>query len=207
MLGLIGKKIGMTQVFTEDGTLIPVSVIEIEPNQVIAERSIEKNGYQAKVLGSGEVKESKVSKPFAGQFTGEMQVKRVIREFRDFEVECSVGDTLGLEIFEDVGYVDVIGESKGKGFQGVMKRHGFSGGSKTHGSKFHRANGSTGMAAWPSKVNKGTKMAGRMGVDKKTTQNLRIVKLDPENKMILVYGSIPGRKNSTLLVRKAKKKA
>ncbi len=207
MLGLIGKKVGMTQVFDDDGVLIPVSVIEVEKNSVVGERTKDKDGYEAKLLGAGERKENKVSKPYAGQFKGGISIKRKLKEIRDFDHDCSVGDELGVEIFNDIDYVDVIGISKGKGYQGVMKRHGFSGGRKTHGSKFHRANGSTGMAAWPSRVIKGTKMAGRMGGEKVTVQNLKVIKVDPEKNVLLVGGSVPGRKDSFLMIRKAIKKA
>jgi large subunit ribosomal protein L3 len=206
MIGLIGKKAGMTQVFDEDGTLTPVTVIKVEPNVVVANRTVEKDGYNAVVLGSVEMKSSHVTKPYAGQFKEDLTPKKHIMEIRDFEKECNVGDSFGVELIENLVYVDVVGTSKGKGFQGVMKRHNFSGGRATHGSKFHRANGSTGMAAWPSKVIKGTKMAGRMGGEKKTIQNLEIVRVDAEKKIVLVKGAVPGTKDSIVLVRKAKKK-
>jgi large subunit ribosomal protein L3 len=127
-------------------------------------------------------------------------------EFREFDQECAVGDSLSVDMFTDVSYVDVVGESKGKGYQGVMKRHGFGGGRKTHGSKFHRANGSTGMAAWPSRVIKGTKMPGRMGGARTTVQNLRVVRVDAENQALLVRGAVPGKNNSYVVVSPAKKK-
>ena len=206
MIGLIGKKAGMTQVFDSEGTLTPVTVIKVEPNVVVANRTVEKDGYNAVVLGSVEMKSSHVTKPYAGQFKEDLTPKKHVMEIRDFEKECNVGDSFGVELIENLIYVDVIGTSKGKGFQGVMKRHNFSGGRATHGSKFHRANGSTGMAAWPSKVIKGTKMAGRMGGEKKTVQNLEIVRVDAEKKIVLVKGAVPGTKDSVVLVRKAKKK-
>ncbi len=206
MIGLIGKKAGMTQVFDEDGTLTPVTVIQIEPNVVVANRTVEKDGYDAVVLGSVEMKSSHVTKPYAGQFKEDIAPKKHVMEIRDFEKECNVGDSFGVEIIEGLTFVDVIGTSKGKGFQGVMKRHNFSGGRATHGSKFHRANGSTGMAAYPSKVIKGTKMAGRMGGERKTVQNLEVVRVDAEKNIVLVKGAVPGTKNSIVLVRKAKKK-
>ncbi len=206
MIGLIGKKAGMTQVFDEEGTLTPVTVIQIEPNVVVANRTVEKDGYDAVVLGSLDMKSSHVTKPYAGQFKDDTAPKKHVMEIRDFEKECNVGDSFGVEIIEDLAFVDVIGTSKGKGFQGVMKRHNFSGGRATHGSKFHRANGSTGMAAYPSKVIKGTKMAGRMGGERKTVQNLEVVRVDAEKNIVLVKGAVPGTKNSIVLVRKAKKK-
>ncbi|AFG36655.1 50S ribosomal protein L3 [Spirochaeta africana] len=206
MVSLIGKKIGMTQVFTEDGTLVPVTVLQFDPNYVVGRRTPEKNGYEAVVIGSGAVKEQRATKPYAGQFPEGVGVLRHVMEFRVFDAEVSVGDELNVDLFENVVHVDVAGISKGKGFQGVMKRHGFGGGRKTHGSKFHRANGSTGMAAYPSKVLKGTKMAGRMGGDNVTVQNLRIVQIDAENRVMLVRGAVPGARNSMVVVSAAKKK-
>lgn len=207
MIGLIGKKVGMTQVFNEYGELIPVTVIQVEPNYVVEQRTSDKNGYDAVVLGAVDVKASRVSKPRAGQFTKSgVKPKRYMVELRDFGHECAVGDSLGVELFADAGFVDVIGDTKGKGFQGVMKRHGFGGGRKTHGSKFHRANGSTGQAAWPSRVLKGTKMPGRMGGERRTIQNLRVVRVDAEKQMLLVNGSVPGTSDGFIIVRTSKKK-
>ena len=207
MLGLIGKKVGMTQVFDETGALLPVTVIRIEPNLVVEQRTIARNGYDAVVLGAHAIKSSRVNKPVQGQFDkNSLERRRDVVEVRDFDRECAVGDSLGVDLFADAGFVDVIGTSKGKGFQGVMKRHGFGGGRKTHGSKFHRENGSTGMAAWPSRVIKGTKMPGRMGGERTTMQSLRVVAVDVERQMLLVNGSVPGTKDGYVLVRKAKKK-
>jgi large subunit ribosomal protein L3 len=207
MLGLIGKKVGMTQVFDETGALLPVTVIRIEPNLVVEQRTIARNGYDAVVLGAHAIKSSRVNKPVQGQFDkNSLEPRRDVVEVRDFDRECAVGDSLGVDLFADAGFVDVIGTSKGKGFQGVMKRHGFGGGRKTHGSKFHRENGSTGMAAWPSRVIKGTKMPGRMGGERTTMQSLRVVAVDVERQMLLVNGSVPGTKDGYVLVRKAKKK-
>ncbi len=206
MIGLIGKKAGMTQVFDSEGTLTPVTVIKVEPNVVVANKTVENDGYSAVVLGSVDMKSSHVTKPYAGQFKDDTSPKKHVMELRDFEKECNVGDSFGVELIENFPYVDVVGTSKGKGYQGVMKRHNFSGGRATHGSKFHRANGSTGMAAWPSKVIKGTKMAGRMGGERKTVQNLEVVRVDAEKNIVLVKGAVPGTKDSVVLVRKAKKK-
>ena len=206
MLGLIGKKVGMTQVFDERGILTPVTVIKIESNVVIAERTVEKNGYSACVLGAGEIKASRVTKPYAGQFPeGTDPVRRVI-EMKGFDKEVAIGDVLGVDVFKDIAFVDIEGTSKGKGFQGVMKRHGFSGGRKTHGSKFHRGLGGTGMAATPSRVFKGTKMPGRMGDVRTTVQNLRVVKVDEEKNVLMVKGAVPGPRQSMVIVKKAKKK-
>jgi large subunit ribosomal protein L3 len=205
MLGLIGRKLGMTQVFDERGVLTPVTVIKIEENQVVGERSEEKNGYEAVVMGAVDVKKNRVTKPYAGQF-GDGTPKRYLVEMRDFEGEYENGATLGAEVFKDTTFVDITGTSKGKGYQGVMKRHGFGGGRKTHGSKFHRGLGSTGMAATPSKVLKGQKMPGRMGTDRRTVQNLRVVKVDEERQFLLVKGAVPGPRKGIVIVRKAKKK-
>jgi large subunit ribosomal protein L3 len=207
MLGLIGKKVGMTQVFNDYGELMPVTVIEVQPNTVVGHRTPEENGYSAVVLGAWDVKPQRLTKPVLGQFEkNKLDPKRYIVEVRDFDKECEIGDSFGVEVFENSAFVDVIGTSKGKGYQGVMKRHGFGGGRKTHGSKFHRANGSTGMAAWPSRVIKGTKMPGRMGGERRTVQNLRIVSIDPERKMLLVNGAVPGTKDGYIIVRTSKKK-
>lgn len=206
MVSLIGKKIGMTQVFTENGTLVPVTVLQFDSNYVVGQRTPEKNGYSAVIIGAEKVKEQRATKPYIGQFPDEIGPLRNVLEFRDFGKEVAVGDELGLDLFENSVYVDVVGTSKGKGFQGVMKRHNFGGGRKTHGSKFHRANGSTGMAASPSKVHKGTKMAGRMGGDNVTVQNLKIVQVDHENRVMLVRGAVPGTRNSMVVVSTAKKK-
>lgn len=207
MVGLIGKKVGMTQVFDESGQLVPVTVLKVEPNLVVQHRTVEKDGYSAVVLGSEQRKPSRMTRPALGQFGGDVEPRKNLFEFRDFGHECNVGDELTLDLFENVSFVDVIGTSKGKGYQGVMKRHGFGGGRKTHGSKFHRANGSTGMAAYPSKVIKGTKMAGRMGAARTTVLNLRVVEIDTETQTMLVRGAVPGRNNAVVRIRPAVKKA
>lgn len=205
MIGLIGKKVGMTQVFDDRGIVTPVTVIHIEPNLVVRERTPETDGYSATVLASGAVKEKAVTKPYRGQF-GEHAPRAKMVEFRDFEGEYTVGDELTVEALADLTFVDVTGISKGKGFQGVMKLHNFGGGSATHGSKFKREAGATGMAATPSRVHKGTKMAGRMGHDRRTVQNLEVVKVDPGKQVILVKGSVPGPRNCSIIISGAKKK-
>ncbi len=200
MIALIGRKVGMTQVFDETGVLSPTTVIEFDPNFVVGLRTREKDGYDAVILGADEMKKQRVRKPYAGQFPEGVAPTRHLREIRDFEVECGVGDTLTVEIFDGIEKVDVIGRTKGKGFQGVIKRHGFGGGRKTHGSKFHRVGGSTGMAAWPSRVHKGTKMAGRMGGVRDTSQNLSVIRVDAENNLLLVKGAVPGPRRSMVVV-------
>lgn len=207
MIGLIGTKVGMTQVFDERGVLTPVTVIRVDENVVVGERTEERDGYDACVLGSIETKVSRVTKPYAGQFKNGMAPRSRLQEFRDFDREYEVGGSFGVELLEGYPFVDVIGTSKGKGFQGVIKRHGFHGGRATHGSKFHRELGSSGMAADPSKVHKGTKMPGRMGGARSTSQNLRVVEVDKENRLLLVKGAVPGRNRSTVIVRPAKKKS
>ncbi|NCB00690.1 MAG: 50S ribosomal protein L3 [Spirochaetia bacterium] len=206
MLGLIGKKIGMTQVFDDNGRLTPVTVIKIEDNVVIENRTIEKNGYNSCVLGSFDKKKSQTTKPYAGQFTDVCEPKKTLVEMRDFDKEAAVGEVLKVDVFKDVLFVDVVGTSKGKGFQGGMKRHGFAGGRATHGSKFHRDIGGTAMSSSPSRTFKGKKMAGRMGTDKVTVQNLRVVRVDEQMQVLLVKGAIPGPAQSIVIVKKAKKK-
>ena len=206
MKGRIGKKLGMTQVFDESGNLTPVTVIQVEPNTVVATRTKENNGYEAVVLGVGELKPNKVTKPYAGQFSEGITPKRTLKEFRDFDGEVKIGDQFGVELFDKTRFLDVTANSKGKGFQGVMKRWGFHGGRKTHGSKFHREPGGTGQCTTPGHTFKNTKLPGRMGNVRVTVQNLRIVKIDPELKVILVRGAVPGTRNSTLIVKSAVKK-
>jgi large subunit ribosomal protein L3 len=206
MVGLIGKKLGMTQVFDAEGQLTPVTVIQIEPNVVIASRTIERDGYSAVVLGALEQKASRISKPLAGQFKADVSPKKHLLEVRDFDKDCSIGDSIGVEIFDGLRYLDVVGTSKGKGFQGVIKRHGFSGGRDTHGSKFHRSHGSTGNNTFPARVFKGMKMAGRMGGERKTVQNLRVVMIDKDKQVVLVKGAVPGSRNSMVVISNAKKK-
>ena len=204
MLGLIGRKVGMTQVFDETGALVPSTVIQFEPNFVVGKRTMDKHGYSAVVLGAGVRKKSRTTKPYAAQFPKGIVPAQELLEFRDFGRECSVGDALGPDIFEGIKMVDVRGTSKGKGFQGVMKRWGFHGGKITHGSKFHREVGSTGNAGL-SGLWKGRKMPGRMGGEHRTIQNLALLKIDVENRFILVKGAVPGTRKSLVVVTGARK--
>lgn len=206
MLGLIGKKVGMTQVFDAQGKLIPVTVIKVEDNVVIANRTDDKNGYSAAVVATGEIKKSQTTKPYAGQFKDVCEPKKVVMEMRDFDNEVNVGDKLGVDLFKEVTYVDVTGVSKGKGYQGGMKRYGFDGGRKTHGSKFHRDLGGTAMSSTPAHTFKGHKMAGHMGNEQVTVQNLKLVAVDSEMQVLMVKGAIPGPTDSTVVVKKAVKK-
>ena len=206
MKGLIAKKVGMTQVFDESGNLIPVTVIRIDPNTVIATRTKERNGYDAVVLGIDDVKESRVTKAYKNQFAENIAPKRTLKEFRDFEKEVKVGDQIGMELFDGIRFLDITSTSKGKGFQGVMKRWGFHGGRASHGSKFHREAGGTGQSTTPGHTFKNIKMPGRMGSKKVTIQNLQIVKTDADLKVIMVRGAVPGNKDCTLIVKSAVKK-
>mgnify|MGYP006332620715 FL=1 len=206
MKGLIEKKVGMTQVFDENGNLTPVTVIRVEPNTVVATKTQEKCGYEAVVLGLEDLKPHKITKPYAKQFPENITPKRHLKEFRDFEGEVKVGDQIGVELFEKVRFIDVTATSKGKGFQGVMKRWGFHGGRATHGSKFHREAGGTGCCTTPGHCLKNVKMPGRMGFDRVTVQNLKVVKVDSELNVLMVRGAVPGVRNCTLIVKAAVKK-
>ncbi|MDR3138748.1 MAG: 50S ribosomal protein L3 [Treponema sp.] len=206
MLGLLAKKVGMTQVFNDEGNLVPVTVMRIDPNIVIAQKDKDKDGYNAVLLGVDDMKKSRVTKPYGGQFAENIAPKKTIKEFRDFEKEVAVGDSLGVELFEGCRYVDVSGVSKGKGFQGVMKRWGFSGGRHTHGSKFHREPGSTGQSTYPGRTFKNVKLPGRMGREKVTVLSLRVIKIDQEKQVIMVHGAVPGINKGVVVVRAAVKK-
>lgn len=206
MKGLIAKKVGMTQVFDESGNLTPVTVIRVDPNTVVATKTKENCGYDAVVLGVDELKNNKVNKAYSGSFPENVSPKRHLKEFRDFEKEVKVGDLIGLELFDGSRFLDVTATSKGKGFQGVMKRWGFHGGSASHGSKFHREAGGTGQSTTPGHCFKNVKMPGHMGFRRITVQNLKIVKIDPELNVILVRGAVPGNKDCTLIVKSAVKK-
>ena len=206
MKGLIARNVGMTQVFDENGNLTPVTVIRVEPNTVVATKTQEKCGYDAVVLGLDDMKAGKASKPYAKQFPENVTPKRHLKEFRDFDGEVKVGDQIGVELFNSIRFIDVTATSKGKGFQGVMKRWGFHGGRATHGSKFHREAGGTGCCTTPGHSLKNIKMAGHMGNERVTVQNLKVVKVDPELKVLMVKGAVPGVKNCTLIVRNAVKK-
>lgn len=205
--GLIGKKLGMTQVFSDEGISVPVTVIEVEPSVVIQKKTREKDGYDALQLGYGRLKQKNVTKALQGHFRkADKGMFRILREFKMDLEGCEPGQELNAEIFEPGDYVDVVGTTKGKGFAGVIKRHGFSGGRATHGSMFHRAPGSIGASADPSRVFKGTKLPGHMGCERKTTQNLQVWAVRPDMNVILVRGAVPGCKNGFVLIRQAIKK-
>lgn len=205
MSGLIGKKIGMTSIFDENGKNIPCTVIQAGPCVVTQVRTEEVDGYSALQLGFDDKAEKRAGKAELGHYkkAGTSPKKKVV-EFRDFEGEYKLGDTVGVDLFVEGEFVDVIGTSKGKGFQGVVKRHGFAGvGQATHGQHNRlRAPGSIGAASTPSKVVKGLRMAGRMGGERVTVQNLRVLKVVPEKNLIVVKGAVPGHKNAYVTVEK-----
>ena len=207
-IGLIGKKIGMSREFYKTGQSIPVTVLKLEKARVIQVIEQGKRGYKAVQVGFGSIKTSKISKPLKGYFTKKKtEPKKKLKEFRVADTEkYKEGNEFGLEIFKDIKFVDVKSKTIGKGFAGVMKRHNFSGLRATHGvSVSHRSHGSTGQRQDPGKVFKGKKMAGHMGDKLRTIQNLEIIKSDLENNLLYLKGSIPGSKNSEVIVKKAAK--
>ena len=205
MPGLLGKKIGMTSVFSADGKNVPCTVIEVGPCVVTQIKSVEKDGYAAVQVGYQDAKEKNVSAPLLGHFKkAGVTPKRHLAEFSGFDKELNLGDTLTVDLFADAEFVDVIGTSKGKGFQGVVKRHGFGGvGQSTHGQDDRlRKPGSIGACSYPAKVFKGLRMAGRMGGDRVTTQNLKVLKVIPEHNLLLIKGSVAGCKGSIVIIEK-----
>jgi large subunit ribosomal protein L3 len=205
MPGLIGKKIGMTSVYSAEGKNIPCTVIEAGPCVVTQVKTIESDGYEALQLAFDEKKEKRTTKALDGHFKkANTTPKKKLVEFSEFEGEYKLGDTISVELFEDTAYVDVTGISKGKGFQGVVKRHGFGGvGGQTHGQHNRlRAPGSIGAASYPARVFKGMRMAGRTGGDNVKVQNLQVLKVIPENNLLLVKGSLPGSKGSYVIIEK-----
>jgi large subunit ribosomal protein L3 len=204
-IGLIGRKVGMTQVFAADGTMIPVSVLAIEPNTVTRLRTAERDGYTAVQLGTDETK--KLSKPETGQFKALPKAEALPATVREFRVEnvddYEVGQRLGVDLFAEGELVDVTGVSKGKGFAGTVKRHHFNTGPKTHGSDNYRKPGSIGPGTTPGRVYKGLRMGGHMGDERATIKKLHVVKADTERNLLLVRGSVPGGDGALVLVRKA----
>ena len=205
MKGILGRKAGMTQVFTKDGKLIPVTVIEVEPNVVMQVKTVEKDGYNAIQLGVFEKKEKQANKPEMGNAKkANTTPKRFLKEIRNVESAYNIGDTIGATVFEVGEIVDVTGTSKGKGFTGVIKRHNQSRGPMTHGSHYHRGPGSLGTML-PKRVLKGKKLAGHMGVETVTIQNLEIIEVNESENYILISGNVPGAKNSLVLIKSAVK--
>ena len=205
MKGILGRKVGMTQVFTKDGNLIPVTVVEVEPNVVMQVRTPEKDGYSAIQLGVFDKKEKNATKASIGHAKkAGTNPKRFLKEIRDVEASYNIGDKIGVEIFEVGEVVDVTGTSKGKGFQGTIKRHNQSRGPMTHGSHYHRGPGSLGTML-PKRVLKGKNLPGHMGHETVTIQNLEIIEVDANDNYILVSGNIPGPKQSLVLIKSAVK--
>jgi len=205
--GLIGKKLGMTQIFSDEGVSVPVTVIEVEPSVVVQKKTAKTDGYDALQLGYGRIKQRNVTKALQGHLKkADKGLFRVLREFSMDPDGCEVGHELKAGMFAPGDYVDVVGTTKGKGFTGVIKRHGFHGGRATHGSMFHRAPGSIGASADPSRVFKGTKLPGHMGSARKTVQNLLVWAVRPDMNVILVRGAVPGSKNGYVLIKQAIKK-
>ncbi|WP_340621414.1 50S ribosomal protein L3 [Xenorhabdus siamensis] len=209
MIGLVGKKVGMTRIFTEDGVSIPVTVIEIEDNRVTQVKNNETDGYRAIQVTTGSKKANRVNKPEAGHFAkAGVEAGRILREFRlsEDDAEYSVGQSISVEIFADVKKVDVTGTSKGKGFAGTVKRWNFRTQDATHGNSLsHRVPGSIGQNQTPGKVFKGKKMAGQLGNERVTVQSLDVVRVDAERNLLLVKGAVPGATNSNLIVKPAVK--
>ena len=206
MKAIIGKKVGMTQIFDEKGYVIPVTVIEAGPCTVAQVKSTENDGYNAVQLGFGEVKEKHINKPEKGHFAkSKLSSKKHLREFRVDTADVKVGDEIKADVFAAGDKIDVQGITKGKGFQGVIKRHGQSRGPMGHGSMYHRRPGSMGPTSTPGRVFKGKNLPGHMGVETVTIQNLEVVKVDLDKNVILVKGSVPGAKKSILKIKSSVK--
>ena len=207
MKGILGRKIGMTQVFDQDGKLTPVTVVEVTPNIVTQVKTMENDGYEAIQVGFGEVKESKVNKPTKGHFEkAGVAATKLLKEFK-FEnaSEYELGALIKADMFTAGDKIDVSGVSKGKGFQGAIKRHNQHRGPMAHGSKYHRGVGSLSSATTPGKVKKGKKMPGHMGAENVTIQNLEVVRVDADKNLILVKGAVPGNKGSILVIKESVK--
>lgn len=206
MKGILGKKLGMTQIFTEAGIVVPVTVVEAGPIVVTQIKTVEKDGYNAIQIGFGDAKEKSLNKPQKGHLAAANTLKKHLKEFRVESVEgYTVGQEIKADLFEAGEIIDVTGISKGKGFQGPIKRHGQSRGPESHGSRYHRRPGSMGACSFPGRVFKNKKLAGHMGSVKVTVQNLEVVRIDAEKNLILVKGAIPGPKGSVVTIKEAVK--
>jgi large subunit ribosomal protein L3 len=207
MLGLIGKKLGHTRVYDANGVVTPVTVVLAGPNHVLQCKTVESDGYKAVQLGFGEQKESRLSKPLLGhvkKFNG--APVKYIKEFRDFTLDVKPGDKVGAAMFASGDYIDAIGTTKGRGFEGVVKRHHFAGGDSTHGAKgWHRRSGAIGNRLFPGTVRRGLKMPGHMGDVRRTVQNLEVVKVLAEDNLLLIRGSMPGSEGDYVIIRESKK--
>jgi large subunit ribosomal protein L3 len=207
MLGLLGKKLGQTSVYDARGILIPVTIVLVGPNRVIQTKTVESDGYNAVQLGFDDQKEHRVTKPLLGHFKkfAALPTKRV-REFRDFSLPVKPGDVVGPGIFAQGDFVDAIGITKGRGFEGVMKRHNFRGGDASHGAKgWRRRSGAIGQRLFPGTVMRGMKMPGHMGQVRRTAQNLQIIQVREAENVLLIKGAIPGSNNDYVVIREAKK--
>lgn len=206
MKGILGKKLGMTQIFTEEGIVVPVTVVEAGPNVVTQIKNVEKDGYSALQVGFGDAKEKSFNKPQKGHLAAAKVLKKHLKEFRMDSVESfEVGQEIKADLFAAGDKIDVSGISKGKGFQGPIKRHGQSRGPESHGSRYHRRPGSMGACSFPGRVFKNKKLAGHMGSVKVTVQNLEVVKVDADKNLILVKGAIPGAKGTVVTIKEAVK--
>ena len=206
MKGILGKKLGMTQIFTEEGIVVPVTVVEASPNVVTQIKTVEKDGYSALQVGFEDTKEKSLNKPQKGHLAAAKVLKKHLKEFRMDSVEgFEVGQEIKADVFSAGDKIDVSGISKGKGFQGPIKRHGQSRWPESHGSRYHRRPGSMGACSFPGRVFKNKKLAGHMGSVKVTVQNLEVVKVDADKNLILVKGAIPGPKGSMVTIKEAVK--
>ena len=206
MKGILGKKLGMTQIFTEEGIVVPVTVVEAGPNVVTQVKTVEKDGYNAIQVGFEDAKEKSLNKPQKGHLAAANVLKKHLKEFRvDAVEEFTVGQEIKADLFAAGEKIDVTGTSKGKGFQGPIKRHGQSRGPESHGSRYHRRPGSMGACSFPGRVFKNKKLAGHMGSVKVTVQNLEVVRVDADKNLILVKGAIPGPKGSIVTIKEAGK--
>lgn len=205
MKNILGRKVGMTQIFTEDGSVVPVTVVEAGPLKVVQKKTVEKDGYNAIQVGFGDIKEKKVNKPLKGHFDkAEIEYKKYLREFRVDNVDdFEIGQEIKVDVFENGDKVDVTGTSKGKGTQGVIKRHNFGRGPESHGSKYHRGGGARAAATYPGRVFKGRKGMGRMGNERVTVQNLEVVRVDVDRNLLLIKGAVPGPKGGLLIIRES----
>ncbi len=209
-IGLLGKKIGMTRIYDEDGSMIPVTVIDVSDNTLLQSKTQDTDGYSAVQVGFDGQRESRMNKPRNGQFKkAGSEPKRFVREFR-FDSDADLpkeGDKPSVDMFQDGQFVDIIGTTKGKGFQGVYRRYNFGGLPQSHGSMMHRRTGAIGAGSTPGRVWKNTKMPGRMGGKRVTVQNLKVVKSRPEDNVLLISGAVPGAKGGYVIIRPALKKA
>ena len=207
LTGIIGRKVGMTQLFQQDGTVTPGTVIKAGPCVVVQAKTAQTDGYESVQIGLVEERPARVNKPIAGHFkkagVPPTRVRREVKVAKGAEAPQAGEQVLVNTVFTNGDRVDIIGVSRGKGFQGVMKRHNFRGGAATHGSMFHRAPGSIGASSFPSRVVKGMRAAGRMGGDRVTTRNLKVVAVDAENNLLIVHGAVPGAPGNYVVVRKA----